>query len=359
MLFLEVPKELSSSLNSLFASISNLVFTTTKYEEHQKFLLSAQRRDFQKLSHAIKPHFPEIHQQLEKLLTEYENEQKFCLNCRGKMLELWRYTHIMGVLNLTPDSFSDGGLYVDTDVAVEHALQMEDAGADIIDIGGESTRPGAEQTSLDEELGRVMPVIERLILQLHVPISIDTYKSEVARRALEAGVHMVNDISGLRFDSQMAQTAAEFNVPVAVMHIKGQPKNMQMNPTYTDLMGEIYDYLQESKELAIRANIPDSQIVIDPGIGFGKRLEDNYEILRRLGELRGLGCPILIGPSRKSFIGNVLNLPPDERLEGTSAAVACAISNGADIVRVHDVKEMQRVVKITDLIIGKEEFEKG
>jgi len=282
-----------------------------------------------------------------------ENLLKNFLPCRDKTLELEKRTHIMGVLNLTPDSFYDGGRFMDVNAAVEHALQMEADGADIIDIGGESTRPGAEEINTDEELARVMPIIERLVDQIQVPISIDTYKSKVARNALQAGVQIVNDISGLRFDLQMAATAAEFGATVIIMHIKGQPKNMQVNPTYSDLMGEIISYLHDSKNLAIKANIPAKQIVVDPGIGFGKKLMDNYEILRRMGELRALGCPILVGPSRKSFIGNVLHLPPDERLEGTAAAVACAILNGADIVRVHDVKEMKRVVTIADLICGK------
>ena len=327
--------------------------TSTVNGNSVKFLLSSQLQGYQKLAEMVEPIAPEIHRQLVKLLQAFERPPKYRLNCRGKTLELWKRTHMMGVLNLTPDSFSDGGLFVDPDVAVNYALKMEAEGADIIDIGGESTRPGADRLPLNEELSRVMPVIERLIDQIKIPISIDTYKSEVARKALEAGVHMVNDISGLRFDSKMSQTAAQFGVPVVVMHIKGEPKNMQVNPSYSDLMGELYNYLEQSKEIAVNAQLPADQVVVDPGIGFGKRLMDNYEILRRLSELKGLGCPILVGPSRKSFIGNILNLPTDERLEGTAAAVTCAILNGADIVRVHDVKEMNRVVRIADLVCGK------
>ncbi|UCE08863.1 MAG: dihydropteroate synthase [bacterium] len=272
------------------------------------------------------------------------------------MLDLSRRTHIMGILNVTPDSFSDGGEYYQPEQAIERGIQMAEHGADIIDIGAESTRPGAEPISVEEELRRLIPVVEELLKRVDVPISIDTYKSFIAETALKSGAHIINDISGLRFDPQMKHIVAKYQVPVIIMHIKGQPKNMQQNPYYDDLIGEIYDYLAESIRNAEQAGILRNNIVIDPGIGFGKRLEDNYEIIRRLSEFRGLDCPLLIGPSRKSFIGKVLNLSPEQRLEGTLAAVAISIQNGAHIVRVHDVKQVSMACRIADLLVGKTSF---
>jgi dihydropteroate synthase len=258
-------------------------------------------------------------------------------------------TYIMGILNITPDSFSDGGKYFDKERAVERALIMQDEGADIIDIGGESTRPGAEKITVKEEIRRVVPVIEAVAKKVKIPISVDTYKSKVAEAAVSAGASIVNDISGLRFDPRMPEIVARYNVPVIIMHIKGTPKNMQKNPTYRALIPEIMDYLREGIAIARNAGIPDERIIIDPGIGFGKTVEHNLEIIRRLNEFTGFEKPILLGPSRKSFIGNLLDgLPPEERLEGTAAAVAIGIFNGANIVRVHDVKEMVRVARIAD-----------
>ncbi len=259
----------------------------------------------------------------------------------------------MGILNVTPDSFSDGGRHYSLDDALRRALEMRDEGADIIDIGGESTRPGSQPVPLDEELRRVVPVIERLRGQMTIPISVDTYKAKVAESALHAGADLVNDISGLRFDSNMASVIARFRAGVVLMHIKGTPRDMQKNPHYDDLMAEIIGYLKQSKQLAMDAGITPEQIVIDPGIGFGKRLQDNFQILRELSKLARLRCPILVGPSRKSFIGLTLGLPAEERLEGTAAAVAACVFNGASIVRVHDVKEMKRVVTIADAIVRK------
>jgi dihydropteroate synthase len=279
--------------------------------------------------------------------------QKFRLQCGNKKLDLSSRTHIMGILNVTPDSFSDGGEFYQPEQAIERGIQMAEEGADIIDIGAESTRPGAEPISTEEELQRLVPVLEGLLKKVAVPISIDTYKSSVAETALKAGAHIMNDISGLRFDLQMKDVVAKYRVPVVIMHIKGEPRNMQQNPYYDDLIGEIYGYFDESIRIAEGAGIKRENIIIDPGIGFGKRLMNNYEILRRLYEFQGLGCPILIGPSRKSFIGKVLDLPPDQRLEGTIAAVAIGIQNGAHIVRVHDVKEISRACRIIDLLVGK------
>ena len=266
---------------------------------------------------------------------------------RNRVLDLSGKTHIMGILNITPDSFSDGGLYLDRQKAIDRALKMVEEGADIIDIGGESTRPGAEPVELEEELRRTIPVIEAVASKVDVPISIDTYKAGVAKRAIEAGATIVNDISGLRFDPEMASVVAETGVAVVVMHIKGTPKDMQKNPEYHDLFGEIIQYLRGSIEIAKKAGVPEERIIIDPGIGFGKRPEHNLQIIKRLDRFSVLGRPILVGPSRKSFIGIALgNLPPEERVEGTAAAVAISVYNGASIVRVHDVKTMHSVVRI-------------
>lgn len=274
----------------------------------------------------------------------------FILKWSSYRLDLTRRTHIMGILNVTPDSFSDGGLYLDTDKAVERSFEIEKEGADIIDIGGESTRPGALPLSPEEELSRVVPIIEKLKSRLRIPISIDTYKAEVAREAIKAGASIINDISGLRFDPEMVTVAAEYDVPVVIMHIKGTPRDMQINPVYQDLIGEIRHFLEEGISIAQKAGVDDDMIIIDPGIGFGKTFEHNLEIINRLDEFRSLGMPILLGPSRKSFIGKILDLPPGDRLEGTAAAVAIGIMKGANIVRVHDVSSIVRVARVVDAI---------
>jgi len=256
----------------------------------------------------------------------------------------------MGILNVTPDSFSDGGVYSSVDAAVRRAKEMVAEGADIIDIGGESSRPGAEPAPLEEELSRIVPVIHQLAREVDAPISIDTYKARVALPAIESGAHIVNDISALNFDPEMATVVSEMGIPVILMHMKGTPRDMQINPTYRALIPEIIQYLRDNIEKALDAGIPEEKIIIDPGIGFGKTVEHNLEILRRLREFRVLSRPILIGTSRKSFIGKILNLPVEDRIEGTAATVACSIMNGADIVRVHDVKQIYRVTRMTDAI---------
>lgn len=267
-------------------------------------------------------------------------------------LDFSKKTYIMGILNVTPDSFSDGGLYFSEKKAIEHALRLVEEGADIIDVGGESTRPGSEPVSPEEEIRRTIPVIRALSNEIRVPISIDTYKAEVARRALDAGATMVNDISGLRFDPDMPAVVAEYGVPVVIMHIKGRPKDMQQNPVYEALIPEIMDYLRISIRLAIKFGIKEDRIIIDPGIGFGKTFEHNLEIINNLKEFTLLEKPVAVGVSRKAFIGRILgDLPPQERLEGTAAAVAIAIYNGANIVRVHDVKEIVRVARVVDSIM--------
>lgn len=260
-------------------------------------------------------------------------------------------TYIMGILNVTPDSFYDGGRFINPQKAVEHALRMVDEGADIIDIGGESTRPGAEPISIDEELRRVIPVIEAISKRTSIPISIDTYKASVAKEAIKAGATIINDISGLRFDPEMAEIASKYKVPVIVMHIKGTPKDMQKNPYYEALIPEIIEYLRASIIMAKQAGVDENMVIIDPGIGFGKLPEHNLQIIKNLREFSKLGKPLLIGVSRKSFIGKVLNeASPEKRLEGTASAVAISVINGANIVRVHDVGFMAKVVKIADAI---------
>jgi dihydropteroate synthase len=270
---------------------------------------------------------------------------------KTKKLDLSARTHIMGVLNVTPDSFSDGGKFFKSDDAVRQGMKMIEEGADMIDVGGESTRPGSNPLPTEEELSRVIPVIEALSKKTDVPVSIDTYKAEVARRGLDAGAQMINDISALRFDPKMKEVASEYKVPIVLMHIKGTPKEMQKDPSYEDVIAEIKEYLRQSIKIAQDAGIAREKIIIDPGIGFGKRLRDNLNILKNLKEFSILGCPILIGCSRKSFIGRVLDLPVEERSEGSLAALAVAVMNGANIVRVHDVKESKRAVSLIDAVI--------
>ena len=252
---------------------------------------------------------------------------------------------IMGILNVTPDSFFDGGNFFSPERAIDHAMEMAEGGADIIDVGGESTRPGSEPTSLEEELDRVLPVIEGIRKHSSIPLSIDTYKAAVARAAVAHGVDWVNDISALSFDEGMAETVAASGVPVVMQHIKGTPRDMQKNPSYGDVTGEIRDFFVERIAYARKCGIDEDDIIIDPGIGFGKRLQDNLTIIRELGRLKRLGRPILIGTSNKSFIGRILGTDVlAERAEGSLASVAISLWNGADMVRVHDVAATRRVV---------------
>lgn len=279
-------------------------------------------------------------------LAGQEGYNPYSLDCRGKTLRLGERTYVMGILNVTPDSFSDGGKYYDHGLAVERARQMVNDGADIIDLGGESTRPGYVPVGEEEESARVIPVLKKLVQEIPVPISIDTTKATVARQALEAGAHIINDQWALRVDPAIAGLAAEYGAPLVMMH-------NQKDTRYRDLIGDMVEYFRESISSATEAGVAKEQIVIDPGLGFGKTAGQNLEALRRLKELRCLGHPVLIGPSRKSTIGKVLNLPVDQRVEGTAAAVTAGIIGGADIVRVHDVKEMARVARMTDAILGR------
>ncbi|MEK6742217.1 MAG: dihydropteroate synthase [Nitrospirota bacterium] len=301
---------------------------------------------------AREPRIPaSIAQAIESLLDNYLRSD-YKIDCRGKILDLGGRTHIMGILNVTPDSFSDGGQYAEQGAALEHAREMVFQGADIIDIGGESTRPGAEPLTEEEEVNRIIPVIERLSNDLRAPISVDTYKSSVAKKALAAGASIVNDISGLHFSPDMAHTIAVYGAAVVIMHIKGTPRDMQVNPVYGDVIDEIMEYLDESAAIALQAGIGRDRIMIDPGIGFGKTLEHNLTILERLDEFRALGFPIVLGTSRKRFIGTVLDIAdPKGRIEGTAATVALGIQRGARIVRVHDVGHMSKVARMTDAIV--------
>jgi dihydropteroate synthase len=256
----------------------------------------------------------------------------------------------MGILNVTPDSFSDGNLFSDPDRAIERALEMVSEGADIIDIGGESTRPGAEPVSTADELKRIIPVISGLAGRTSCPISVDTWKSPVARAALDAGAEIINDISGFNLDPQMAALTAASGAGVVLMHTRGTPQTMQGDAEYTDLVGEIIDSLRDSVDQARQAGVTQDRIAIDPGIGFAKNAGQNLEILRRLDEFMGLGLPLLVGSSRKSFIGRILNRDTIDRIYGTAATVALAVSNGADILRVHEVSAMRDVANMAHAV---------
>ncbi len=279
------------------------------------------------------------------------------------LFEWGKRTYIMGILNITPDSFSGDGLLNMPNVinqAVAQARQFVSDGADILDIGGESTRPGSTPITLEEELARVIPVVEAVRQAVNVPISVDTYRAAVARAALEAGADWVNDVWGLRMDPEMAAVVAEFDCPVVIMHNRSKPKNVAQEKRlggryvgieYADLIADITRELQASIDLALKAGVRREHIIIDPGIGFGKTVDQNVRLINELYKFRALGCPILVGTSRKSFIGYTLDLPPQERVEGTAATVAIAIDRGADIVRVHDVRAMVRVARMTDRIV--------
>lgn len=277
-------------------------------------------------------------------------------------LALSKRTYIMGVLNRTPDSFSDGGSFMRKEDAVKRVFEMASEGADIIDIGGESSRPGAEAVSVDVELERTIPIIKEVAGKIDIPISIDTYKSEVAREALKNGASIINDITGFTGDPQMVKVAFDFDVPVVVMHMKGTPRTMQINPRYDSVIDEILDSLKKSIELARDAGVDENKIIVDPGIGFGKTAHHNLVILKRLESLKALNRPILVGVSRKSYIANTLSenhikdddIEASGRLMGTASSCAICICNGANILRVHDIKEMVQAARIADAIIRSE-----
>ncbi|PKN36745.1 MAG: dihydropteroate synthase [Deltaproteobacteria bacterium HGW-Deltaproteobacteria-2] len=280
------------------------------------------------------------------------SQKEYILKTFRREIQLGKKTLIMGILNVTPDSFSDGGLFYSQQRAIERGLQMVDEGADIIDIGGESSRPGAASVSTTAELKRVLPVIDSLVKQIKIPISIDTKKAQVARQAVGAGAEIVNDISALHADKKMTKTIKDTGAAVILMHMRGNPQNMQKgNLVYNNLMAEVADYLKKSSEKALNGGIDKDCLVIDPGIGFGKTPDDNYKIVKNLSQLKVLGMPIMVGTSRKSFIGKVTGGEPSERMEGTAATVAAAIMNGCHIIRVHDVAVMKKVAAVTDAIV--------
>ena len=278
------------------------------------------------------------------------------LEVDGQVWDFSRRTYIMGIVNVTPDSFSDGGLFADADAAVAQGRALAAAGADILDIGGESTRPGAEEVSVEEEDRRVLPVIERLAQEVSIPISIDTYKAPVAEAALDAGAAMINDVSALRLDPGMAPLAAERDVPVVLMHMQGVPRDMQKNPRYDEVVTDICRFFEERMVAAEAAGIARERIILDPGVGFGKTLKHNLEILARLEEFGRLGRPILLGASRKSFIGAILDLPVEERFAGTLGACLWGLSRGVQILRVHDVGGVVQAVRVFEAIRHYEEY---
>jgi dihydropteroate synthase len=314
-------------------------------------LLMGTQKHFEKLIPKLEP-YPDLHSLGQSIKETLKNISKteYSIHCRKRTLTLGKKTLLMGILNVTPDSFSDGGLFFDQDRAISHGLRMVEEGADIIDIGGESTRPGSKPIELEEELRRVIPVIESIAKEADVPISIDTYKSAVAQRAVEAGAEIINDISGLHFDPGLAKIAAKGNIPLILMHIRGTPETMQKNIHYDSLFSEILQYLKDSIKRAESAGLNPGQIIIDPGIGFGKTLEDNLLIIKNLHEFRILGKPILLGTSRKSFIGKILNAEPDDRLEGTLTSIAIGVFNGAHIIRSHDVLQTKKAIAVADAI---------
>jgi dihydropteroate synthase len=286
------------------------------------------------------------------VLLDRMSQDRYILKTARREIVLGERTLIMGVLNVTPDSFSDGNLYLDRQKAVERGLQMADEGADMIDIGGESTRPGSQSVATRREIARVVPVVESLAGKLSIPISVDTTKSTVARKTLAAGAEIINDISALSDDNKMTSVVREASAALILMHRRGQPENMQTgNLVYDDLMGEIIAYLRKALQKAVTAGIGRNQMVADPGIGFGKTYEDNCKIINKLEELKVLGLPVLAGTSRKAFIGKITGGEPVQRMEGTAATVAAAIMNGCHIVRVHDVAAMKKVAAMTDAIV--------
>ena len=284
---------------------------------------------------------------------EFGSREPHIIEAGRHALDFGGRTLVMGVINATPDSFSDPGELWKFEDARARAIEMAQAGVDILDIGGESTRPGAEPVTLDEELRRTVPLIESLAGEVSIPISIDSYKSAVTEKAIDAGASIINDISGLRMDPAMISLAAERSAPVVIMHMQGTPRDMQKDPQYVDVVSDITRFLRECCDTAIEGGVDPGKIMIDPGIGFGKTIEHNLEIIRRIEEFASLGYPVVMGTSRKRFIGAILDRPEDKRVLGTAATVAFAIARGVDVVRVHDVEEMLEVVKMSDAVAGK------
>ena len=298
---------------------------------------------------------PELGDRISSLLDTLDGPGASVLRAGPHTLDLAERVHVMGILNVTPDSFSDGGEFLRPTAAAEQARRMIDEGADIIDVGGQSSRPGSQPVSEDDELERVVPVIRKVREEWDGPVSVDTYRARVAEEALAAGATMVNDITAFSAEPRIAEVTARAGAAAVLMHMRGTPATMQQDTAYDDLMGELAFFLGAAVDRALAAGVGDDQIAIDPGIGFGKTTEHNLAILRRLPELAVLGRPILVGPSRKSFIGNILDLPVEERLEGTLATVASAVVQGARILRVHDVRPTVRVARMVEACISSPE----
>lgn len=275
---------------------------------------------------------------IEKKYANYE------VDLRGHKIDIGSRTYIMGILNVTPDSFSDGGKFTEMDTAIKHAKQMVSDGADIIDIGGESTRPGAAKVGVEEEIVRVIPIVEKMVKEIDAPISVDTYKAKVADEALKVGAHMINDVWGLQREPEIANVVAKYDVPVCIMH------NQEGTEYSEDIIEAMKKFFDKSLQIAKEAGIKDKNIILDPGIGFGKTVEQNIHVMNRLHELNSLGYPILLGTSRKSMIGKILDLPSEERVEGTLSTSVIGIMYGCEIVRVHDIKENLRAIKVADAI---------
>ena len=318
-----------------------------------KVYLIVTKRQLEKLISRLKEQIPSL-QKLAFILEEFLNLEKtpYPISFNGKVLSFEKYV-LMGVLNVTPDSFYDGGKYINLDKAIEHAQKLVEEGAQIIDVGGESTRPGATPVSLEEELNRVIPVIKALRENLpkNIFISIDTYKAKVAQEAIKVGADIINDISGLTFDKDMINVLKSTHAPIVINHIKGTPKDMQKNPYYENVLDEVSKFFEEKIETLLKVNYPYTNIILDVGIGFGKRLEDNLNLIKNISHFKKFGLPLLVGTSRKSFIGKVLNLDdPKERLEGTLASNLYLYQQGVNIFRVHDVKEHKRALELLDVL---------
>lgn len=272
--------------------------------------------------------------------------------CRDYLLDIRKKTWIVGVLNITPDSFSDGGRFLDSGAAIDQAMRMVEEGADIVELGGESTRPGADAVPVDEELRRILPVLRELRPKLAIPVAVDTYKPEVARVALDEGADIINDVYGIRGEGRLASVVAEKRAGLVIMHMKGTPQDMQIEPRYNDVVGEVSAFLTDRVAFAEQKGVDPQSIIVDPGLGFGKRSQDNLALLRHLAALHRLGKPIMVGPSRKSLVGEVLKLPVEQRQHGTAACIAAAVLHGAAFVRVHEVRPCAQLVRMLDAIRG-------
>ncbi len=352
-----MPDTMTSSLKSMSDVLATRAITPTAPTNRSTnccLLLSGPPILMEKLAVTIEeesPEFQAISIELRRLLKNIQ-KSRFTIPCRTRTLKVGERTLIMGAINVTPDSFSDGGAFFHRDRAVARALEMVEEGVDIIDIGGESTKPGSKGIDPQEELSRIIPVIKKVASKTDTPISVDTRRARVAREALDMGGHIVNDVSALRHDPEMAEVVASHEAPVVLMHMLGTPETMQQNIHYVSLISDIMQYLKESMDLAHKAGVDLNKIIIDPGIGFGKTVDHNLAIIKHLDQFKVLGRPILIGTSRKSFIGKLLNLDVGEREEGTMASLTASILNGAHIVRVHNVRNAVRVARVVDAIKG-------